>query len=222
MPDMPRYTTGPVRLATADVDRTAARWRADFRREIGSPAVNAAGLMGGMTAIGAVIGGLPMLGGKSYAMQAPLALGGVGALLVVRRVRTGMAELEARIAALRTAPDATEHRLSLAGPHRFLPHDHGILVIVPLNDAQCVVLDLSSVSDDPLHAPVQQALATGTVPATWRWVESADGQVTEFVMEGPPVAAVTGDEGWDGAVVERVMEAKGDGYIVGVPFSAFG
>lgn len=227
MPATPRYTTAARVLDDAAVTRAAARWRADHEREIGSPLVNAIGLIVGMGVIGAGIGALPMLGGEPYAAAAPLGLAAFGALLsllVLRRARQSSAAIQTRAAALRSAPPSTEVTLRLDGPHRFVPHEHGILVLVPLDATRCVVLDLLSIADDPRHAPVEAALADKAVPREWRWVETADGAILDFGMSGPAITPTIGEEGWeldDDATLARVTEAMPDrGHIAELDFAA--
>lgn len=213
-----RATTEP--LSDALRDRAAAAWRTAQRRETGTPLQNVVGLVVGMGALGGLIGLLPMLGGKPYAIAAPFGLAAVGAALaalVVVRTRQAARALDAEVAALGAVGEVVRHELRLDGPHRFMPHDHGVVVLVRVDAARCVAFDISSVTDDPRHAPIEAALRANAVPRVWQWVETPDGVQLDFTMTGETIVPVIGEEGWvldDDGPFQQVIDTLHDGTLV--------
>jgi hypothetical protein len=217
---VPPYRATHEPLSDALRDRAAAAWRTAQRRETGTPLQNVVGLVVGIGGLGAVIGTLPMLGGKPYAIAAPFGLTAVGAALsalVVVRTRHAARALDAEVAALGAVGEVVRHALCIDGAHRFMPHEHGVVVLVRLDAARCVAFDVSSVADDPRHEPIDEALRANAVPRIWQWVETPDGVLLDFSMSGDPIVPVIGEEGWvldDAGPFQQVIDTLHDGSLV--------
>jgi hypothetical protein len=128
----------------------------------------------------------------------------VAILVSNKKIQTG-------IAALKTSTRAVRHTLDLSGPHRFVFHEHGILVLVPLAPGRTFCHDISNCVDDPWDPLIKKALETDTLKSRWIWydIEPDAGKshrLQHLTLEGPaldvgeeyedlePVAEIMGDE----------------------------
>lgn len=139
--------------------------------------------------------------------------------------RRGAAESErVRRVALALRRDAEagrvqRHTLHRDARHWFVEHEHGVMHLSPAEPGRTLLLDLSSVSDDPRH---DAWYAKRRIDRdTWRWTTAADGALLlSFAAEGAPVApnslaGALGREDPDlAATIFEAIGSPGDGEVI--------
>lgn len=162
---------------------------AELARQAGPhPVVAGVGVAGAVAAIPLALAALAGVFVPAL-IGVPVAVGlGVAAAVSARRVRALAAELMSRV---RAAGEAVHHRLRLDGEHVLIEHEHGLLLAVRVDAAHAFVRDVSGITDDPWHGPVDAALqpGDGRLPPRWSWwrIDGVPGE-RAFAMAGAPAA----------------------------------
>jgi hypothetical protein len=213
----PRYTREVITPDPALLDAVAARWQADSEKELGkSPWLSALIVFGVFSLFGF---GLSFLVSHPWLMRgftsgAGLLLGSVF-LVKSRNSRNNMQSL---VADLKSSTRAIRHTLDLSGPHRFVFHEHGLIILTPLAPGRTFVEDISSCSDHPMDAPVATAYNAKFLKSRWVWynIYAPSGKTFDAVgltMDGTPLEPVVRDDFADGDEFGAFIDLFGDEWL---------
>lgn len=136
------------------------------------------------------------------------------------------ADLAQRLQALQSACDAQLHIVDLNGPHRFVRHEHGVILLVPAGPQQIFFYPVSNCTDDPIEEEVYAALEAKQMPSRWSWSEipGVPGQHS-FEMIGAPIVPLMHPEfasvdEWGDFVDSLGEEFHGSGHILSRDFDS--
>lgn len=109
------------------------------------------------------------------------------------------------------------HTLLRDSRHAFVPHEHGVIHVCPADATRTLVLDLSSIADDPRH---DHWYAKGLIDrARWTWFTTSDGAVRlGFEAEGAAVLRREATD-LDGDDLLEFLGLPADGEAVGRPWA---
>jgi hypothetical protein len=213
----PRFTREIVTPDPALLDSIAARWTAGVNKELGTSPVLTALVVFAVFA-------LPIYGLSHFVAEQNLmiafgctagaALGGAFAY----RSRKSRQTLAATIANLKTSTRAIRHTLDLSGPHRFVFHEHGLVVLAPLAPGRTFCEDISSCSDHPLDPVVEDAYQAKTLRSRWTWYDllPVTGEpipMQGFSMDGAPLAPQVRDDFTEGEELGAFIDLFGDEWL---------
>lgn len=201
-------------------------WTERAKHAIGNPLRNTLILVGSLAAFGFC---LSLFLSPAWRLYLPgcMALGGaVAAWIAYSWSKQAKAHLDEQLQALRSASHTQLHRLDLKGPHLFVPHEHGVIVLVPIAPQQTFCYDISNCADHPMDPAVFEALEANQVPSLWSWSEipGVPGPHS-FQMQGDPIAPslhpeFESVEQWGTFVESLGEEFYGPTYILTRDFSA--
>lgn len=124
--------------------------------------------------------------------------------------RPGRAFIAARAHAARAVIDrgrCIEVRVRHDQPPLCMSHEHGIILLIAIDDSRSLLLDVSSVSDDPRWDLRQ---AGKLMCSDWRWLRFGDNLGSScFVADGPAVEALDLGELHDTKLEERLLADDG-------------
>jgi hypothetical protein len=112
------------------------------------------------------------------------------------------------------ATHCERHTLNLDGPHRFVFHEHGLLVLASLGPERTFFYDISNCSDDLLDEPVNKARKAGDLLSLWTW-HKLDGTTGfhAFNMEGKPLVPSVREEFSDDQEFGEFVDLFGDEWM---------
>jgi hypothetical protein len=213
----PRFTRETVTPDPALLDSIAASWIADSEKEIGkSPLLSGAIIFGFYAALGA---GLGLFVDPQWLMWVICGLGGLlTSGIVITKSRASYRDLLLHITDLKTATLAIRHTLDLSGPHRFVFHEHGLIVLAPLAPGRTFVHDISSCADHPWDDPVSAAYESKTLKSRWAWYDivAPSGKKFEalgFAMGGPPLVPVVRNDFANADELGAFVDLFGDEWL---------
>jgi hypothetical protein len=164
----PRYTREVITPEPALLEAVATRLQADSEKELGkSPWLSALIVFGVFSLLGF---GLSFLVSHPWLMRGFASGAGLllGSVFLVKS-RSSRHNLQSLIADLKSSTRAVRHTLDLSGPHRFVFHEHGLIILAPLAPGRTFVEDISSCSDHTMDAPVTTAYKAKCLKSRWGW-----------------------------------------------------
>ncbi len=213
----PRLTRETITPEPALLDSIVASWIADSEKELGkSPWLSALIVFAVFSLLGLVL---------SFFVSSPWLMRGFtsGAGLLLGSVffvksRTSRRNLHAITTELKSATRAVRHTLDLSGPHRFVFHEHGLVVLAPLAPGLTFVHDIDSAVDHPWHKPVTAAYEAKTLKCRWVWYDivGPSGKKFEaqgFAMDGPPLEPFVRDDFADADELGAFVDLFGDEWL---------
>jgi hypothetical protein len=212
-----RFSREVVTPAPALLDAIAASWMADSEKELGtSPLLSALIVFGVFSFFGLVL--------SCFVPQRWLMIGftsGAGLLLgsvFFVKSRASRQNLQAMMNELKAATRAVRHTLDLSGPHRFVFHEHGLVVLARLAAGRTFVHDICSAADHPWDKPVNAAYEAKTLKSRWVWydIDGPSGRKFEalgFAMDGPPLVPVVREEFADPDELGAFVDLFGDEWL---------
>lgn len=213
----PRFTREVISPDQALLDAVAAKWTAGMEKELGkNPA------LGGLILF--AIFALPTYGLSHFVTEKSLMIvfgctaGAVLGGIFYFRSRKSRHALAATIAHLNTSTLAIRHILDLGGPHRFVFHEHGVLVLAPLAPGRTFCVDISNCSDHPLDPVVEEAYKAGTLRCRWTWydIQPATGETLPmqgFSMDGATLVPEVRDDFTDADELEAFIDFFGSEWL---------
>jgi hypothetical protein len=220
------YQVLPKPLTDEFKAKHARAWTEIAQPIIGNPLRNTLILIGSFSAFGFC---LSLFLPPSWRVLLPgcMALGGaVAAWIAYSWSKQAKALLDERLHTLQSASEAQLHTVDLSGPHRFVTHEHGVILLVPAGPQQTFFYSVSNCTDDPVEDEVYAALERKQVPSRWSWSEipGVPGPHS-FEMQGPPIVPrmhpeFDSPDEWGDFVESLGEEFHGGGHILSRDFNA--
>ncbi len=106
-----------------------------------------------------------------------------------------------------TAGTCTEVQVDHDQPPAIVEHEHGLLVLIPVDADKALMLDISSVSEDPRW---QLHRAGNLFRKSWRWLRIPGmDSVTGFRVDGPAIQPVSLPELHGSSLEQTLTEGMG-------------
>lgn len=64
---------------------------------------------------------------------------------------------------------ADYHKITFDRHYMLIPHEHGVMIIIPASINSVFYYDVSSVADDPLDPIMNNIIESNTLPTIWEW-----------------------------------------------------